>query len=65
MKDLQKFKNMKTYKIKLTDKAGNERILEIMSTDIEWSIKQYQRNREPFTWDIVEEEEYKNDAIEI
>ena len=45
---------MKEYKIKITDKEGNTKILEIMSTDIEWSMNQYQRNREPFTWEIVE-----------
>ena len=50
---------MKEYKIKITDKEGNTRILEILSTDIEWSMKQYQRNREPFTWEI-----YKEDKIE-
>jgi len=50
---------MKEYKIKISDKEGNTQILEILSTDIEWSMKQYQRNREPFTWEI-----YKEDKIE-
>jgi len=50
---------MKEYKIKITDEQGNTRILEILSTDIEWSIKQYQRNRDPFKWEI-----YKEDEIE-
>ena len=50
---------MKEYKIKITDEQGNTRILEILSTDIEWSMKQYQRNREPFKWEI-----YKEDKIE-
>ena len=49
---------MKNYKVKLTDKEGNTMVLEISSTDIDWSMKQYQRNREPFTWEIIEEEVY-------
>jgi len=56
---------MKNYNIKITDRQRNTLILEIMSTDIEWSMKQYQRNKEPFTWEIVKEEEYKDDSIEI
>jgi len=49
---------MKEYKIKITDKEGNTQTLEIMSTDINWTMEQYQRNREPFTWEIIEEKVY-------
>jgi len=48
---------MKTYKIETKDEQGNTNILEITSTDIEWSMKQYARNRELFTWEIKEEKE--------
>ena len=51
------FKQMKTYKIKITDEQGNTNILEITSTDIEWSMKQYQRHRTPLTWEIQEEKD--------
>ena len=43
--------------IKITDEQGNTNILEITSTDIEWSMKQYQRPRKPFTWEIQEEKD--------
>lgn len=47
---------MRNYKVKLTDKEGNTMVLEIMSTDIEWSMKEYQRNRDPFTWEIIQDD---------
>lgn len=50
---------MKIYIVKLTDEKGNEKVMEIMSTDIEWSMSQFQKNREPFTWKIVEETKYE------
>lgn len=49
-----------TYKIKITPIteqkfcAVKPYTLEITSGDIEWSMDQYQRNREPFTWEIIE-----------
>jgi len=57
---------MKEYKIKITDEQGNTRILEILSTDIEWSMKQYQRNREPFKWEIYKEDEIEeNNTLDV
>ena len=29
-------------------------IIELETDDIEWSMDQYQRNRQPFTWTIIE-----------
>ena len=29
----------------------------IKTNNIEWSMEQYQRNREPFSWKIISEEE--------
>lgn len=49
---------MINYKVKLTDKEGNTMVLEIMSTDIQWSMKEYQRNRDPFTWEIIQEDPF-------
>jgi hypothetical protein len=50
---------MKEFKIKITYKEGNSEIIEIRSSDIEWSMEQYKRNREPFDWKIKEEKEFK------
>lgn len=50
---------MKEFKIKIIYEEGNSEIIEIRSSDIEWSMKQYSRNREPFNWEIKEEKEFK------
>lgn len=51
---------MKTYKIKISP-IENQRFcavkpyeVELTTDNIEWSMEQYQRNREPFNWEIVE-----------
>jgi|14BtaG_2_1085337.scaffolds.fasta_scaffold17607_2 hypothetical protein len=58
---------MKTYKILITPhviEGKQSQIIEKpytieMNTDrIEWSMEQYQRNREAFTWEILEVNEY-------
>ena len=58
---------MKTYKILITPhviEGEQSQIIEKpytieMNTDrIEWSMEQYQRNREAFTWEILEVNEY-------
>ena len=49
-------KDMREYKIKIKDEEGNVQILEILSTNIEWSMKQYQRNRDQFSLEIYEDE---------
>ena len=32
--------------------------IEITSDDINWSMEQYQRNRDAFSWEILEVNEY-------
>ena len=55
---------MKTYKIEitpLTETMGRQDapyIIEITTDDINWSMEQYQRNREAFSWEILEVNEY-------
>jgi hypothetical protein len=49
---------MKTYKIKITYLIENHfqpEIIEINTDDINWSMDQYQRNRKPFKWEIINE----------
>tara|TARA_B100000575_G_C23019262_1_gene586956 strand:+ start:852 stop:1025 length:174 start_codon:yes stop_codon:yes gene_type:complete len=54
---------MKTYKILITPNVieGEQSqiierpyTIEISTDRIEWSMEQYQRNRETFTWEILE-----------
>ena len=49
---------MKKYKIEITPIleqeycSANPYIIELETDDIEWSMDQYQRNRQPFKWEI-------------
>lgn len=53
---------MKTYSIEITPITKQKFCavkpynIELTTDDIEWSMKQYQRNREPFTWKINKNE---------
>ena len=55
---------MNTYKIEitpLTETMGRQDApytIEITTDDINWSMEQYQRNREAFDWEILEVNEY-------
>jgi len=44
------------YKVKITYLSESDvqpEILELYTDDIEWSMEQYQRNRQPFKWEFV------------
>ena len=51
----------KTYKIKITPRteqkfcAVKPHIIEITTEDIEWSMDQYQRNRDALTWEVIKD----------
>lgn len=45
---------MKEYKIKITFLDGSSDEISISTDRLVWSMAQYQRNREPFSWEIVE-----------
>ena len=48
---------MKKYKIEIIPLMGGERYtIELTTDNIEWSMEQYKRNREPLTYNILEEE---------
>lgn len=55
---------MKTYKIEITPltetmgRGDAPYTIEITTDDINWSMEQYQRNREAFDWEILEVNEY-------
>ena len=44
------------YKIKITYAPHSEEneVITIKTSDIEWTMEQYQRNRKSFTWEIIE-----------
>jgi len=47
---------MKAYNIKITYLTQDDiqpEIIQLTTDDIEWSMDQYQRNREPLKWEIV------------
>jgi len=47
---------MKTYNIKITYLTQDDiqpEIIQLTTDDIKWSMDQYQRNREPLKWEIV------------
>jgi hypothetical protein len=48
---------MKKYKIKITPyhAADASYVLELETENLEWSMEQYQRNRDPLKWEILEE----------
>ena len=59
---------MKTYKILITPhviEGEQSQIIErpytidLTTDDINWSMEQYQRNREAFAWEILEVNEYE------
>mgnify|MGYP003987711691 FL=1 len=48
---------MKEYKIKITYLNADDvqpELIELSTDNIDWSMEQYQRNRNPFSWEIVE-----------
>ena len=50
MTDKKTVKEKYIIEIKYTDDKVEE--VDIITDDIKWSMEQYQRNRQPFTWKI-------------
>ena len=46
---------MKKYLIEITESNGEVSTLELETDRLDWSMEQYQRNRNPFTWKVVAE----------
>ena len=42
--------------------SGNKEVERITTDDLSWSMNQYQRNRLPLTWEIVEEKDCCGDG---
>ena len=44
------------YKVKITYLSESDiqpEVLELYTSNIEWTMQQYQRNRKPFNWEIL------------
>ena len=48
-------KDSKTYLIEIKYVSGEVDQIELTTDRLEWSMNQYQRNREPLTWRLVEQ----------
>ena len=44
---------MKKYIIEITESNGSLSTLELETDRLEWSMEQYQRNRDPFSWKLI------------
>jgi hypothetical protein len=51
--------NLEKYRVAVKYYNGKEEILEVETSNIAMSMEQYQRNRDFFKWDIIEEPPYK------
>lgn len=45
----------KTYLIEINYLHGETDQVELTTDKLEWSMNQYQRNREPLTWKVISE----------
>ena len=45
------------YKIEITFSNGSSHQIDLETDRLEWSMEQYQRNRQPFKWKIIKEEQ--------
>ena len=51
----------KKYKISISYVNGKKEIFEIETPNIKWTMDQYQRNRVPFTYNILNKKEKKDE----
>ena len=42
--------------------SSNKEVTTLKTDDLAWSMNQYQRNRKPFTWEIVDEKDCCGDG---
>ena len=53
----------KKYLLEITyHESGNKEVETITTDDLAWSMNQYQRNRLPLTWEIVDEKDCCGDG---
>jgi len=48
----------KEYLIDITyNQSGNSEVVRLKTDDLAWSMNQYQRNRQPLTWELLDVKE--------
>ena len=53
----------KEYLLEITySESGNKEVERITTDDLAWSMNQYQRNRLPLTWEMIEEKDCCGDG---
>jgi|TARA_B100001094_G_scaffold22744_1_gene19225 hypothetical protein len=53
----------KEYLVEITyHESGDSEVTTLKTDDLAWSMNQYQRNRKPFTWEMLEEKECCGDG---
>ena len=53
----------KEYLLEITyHESGNKEVERLTTDDLAWSMNQYQRNRKPLTWEIVDEKDCCGDG---
>ena len=53
----------KEYLLEITySESGDKEVERLTTDDLAWSMNQYQRNRKPFTWEIVDEKDCCGDG---
>ena len=53
----------KEYLIEITyHESGNKEVERLTTDDLAWSMNQYQRNRKPFTWEMIDEKDCCGDG---
>ena len=53
----------KEYLLEITySESGNKQVERITTDDLAWSMNQYQRNRLPLTWEIIDEKDCCGDG---
>ena len=45
-------------------KSGNQEVITLNTDDLAWSMNQYQRNRQPLTWELLDVVEEKKPTLE-
>ena len=44
--------------------SGNQEVITLKTDDLAWSMNQYQRNRQPLTWELLDVVEEKKPTLE-
>ena len=50
----------KEYLVEITYvESGDEEVITLKTDDLAWSMTQYQRNRQPLTWEMIDDKDFE------